>query len=116
MPLSNDGEKLIESTGNVCAVFNLPNEAAAIAHFVNSRDGIIEQQAAEIDALKAHVERLCNVAIKCHDENIASEEALKALFKALFYAPSSPVKPEKAAEIELWYKKFKEAMRTKDGE
>lgn len=40
----------------------------------------------------------------------------QALFKSLYYAPSSPVKPEKATEISDWYSKFKQAQSAKDGE
>jgi len=50
-----------------------------------------------------------------HDAEVANK-AERALVHALFYAPSSPVKPEKAEEIELWCKKFKDAQSDKDGD
>lgn len=33
------------------------------------------------------------------------------LLKALMYAPSSPVSPNKALEIEVWYGKFKQLRK-----
>lgn len=39
------------------------------------------------------------------------------LLRALFYAPSSPVSPDKAYEIEVWYGKFKQVhLASKEGE
>lgn len=48
LPLRSDGVKLIESTGNVCATFNLPNEASAVARFVNTCDDQVQQLNREI--------------------------------------------------------------------
>tara|TARA_R110001606_G_scaffold71219_1_gene162948 strand:+ start:28508 stop:28894 length:387 start_codon:yes stop_codon:yes gene_type:complete len=42
-------------------------------------------------------------------EKRSGEEDASELIRCLFYAPSSPVKPSKAWEIEEWYKKLKSA-------
>lgn len=43
-------------------------------------------------------------------------EAEKRVFHALFYAPSSPLTPQKAQEAEEWYWKFKGLMESKKEE
>lgn len=53
---------------------------------------------AERDALAAQVEKL-----KERNRKLDVD-----LLRALFYAPSSPVSPDKAYEIEAWYGKFKQ--------
>lgn len=72
--------------------------------------------------------------MKTYDELLAENEALAAqveklkernrkldvdLLRALFYAPSSPVSPDTAYEIEAWYGKFKQvhlATKVRQGE
>ncbi len=58
----------------------------------------IAELEAERDALAAQVEKL-----KERNRKLDVD-----LLRALFYAPSSPVPPDKAYEIEVWYGKFKQ--------
>jgi len=45
-----------------------------------------------------------------------ASKAEKDLIHALFYAPSSPIKPDTAWQVEKWYEQFKASKRVKDGE
>lgn len=54
---------------------------------------------------KLNLELVVNVDRETIDEII--EIAEKEFLRALFYAPSSPVTPGKAKEIEDWYWKIK---------
>lgn len=37
LPVRAEGNKLVEETGNVCATFNLPNEAHNAAQAINAQ-------------------------------------------------------------------------------
>lgn len=64
-----------------------------------------EELLAERDALAAQVEKL----------NERNRKLDVDLLRALFYAPSSPVSPDKAREIEVWYGKFKQVHLASKG-
>ncbi len=59
---------------------------------------------------KLNLELVVNVDRETIDEII--EFAEKELFRVLFYAPSSPVSPDKAKEIEDWYFNIKKYNQT----
>jgi len=42
LPVNNSGAMIEESSGNLCAKFNLPNEAKAAAHAINHVDALAE--------------------------------------------------------------------------
>jgi hypothetical protein len=76
---------------------------------------------------RAHVRMRQNVSVIDRNHKLVREVAeLKnkvnslensdggLLLKALFYAPSSPVSPSKAEEIEAWYEKVKQLRKEKD--
>lgn len=67
----------------------------------------LQKVTAERNALAAQVEKL-----KERNRKLDVD-----LLRALFYAPSSPVSPDKAYEIEVWYGKFKQVhLASKEGE
>ena len=105
---------------------HLESERAALSTQVESllddRKAFVKK---EFELLK-EVERL-EIELKKRDEQNAALAAqvrkLKHrktdtdLLRALFYAPSSPVSPDKAHEIEVWYGKFKQvALASKEVE
>lgn len=65
---------------------------------VDSLSTMVELLKSERDVLAAQVEKL-----KERNRKLDVD-----LLRALFYAPSSPVSPDKAYEIEAWYGKFKQ--------
>ena len=50
--------------------------------------------------------------VKLSDDEAFMDKLVKTIeteiFRALYYAPSSPVSPQKAHEIEVWYGKIKQ--------
>lgn len=85
-----------------------------------------EIEALRIEALKDKVEALSDMVeiLKVERDALAAQvEKLKErnrkidvdLLRALFYAPSSPVSPDKAYEIEAWYGKFKQVHLASKG-
>lgn len=60
---------------------------------------------------KLNLELVFNVDRETIDDIV--EIAEKELLMVLFYAPSSPVTPDKAKEIEDWYWKIKKIQRNK---
>lgn len=61
------------------------------------------------------------VANETHTQSLAAlkarwqAEVTEEIMHCLFYAPSSPVKPNKAEEIKIWWGKYKNTQDTKCG-
>lgn len=75
--------------------FDLCDSPAGV---ISQIDNMYAAIRAQRDALAAQVEKL-----KERNRKLDVD-----LLRALFYAPSSPVSPDKAYEIEAWYGKFKQ--------
>ena len=58
-----------------------------------------------------------NAALAAQVRKLKHRKTDTDLLRALFYTPSSPVSPDKAHEIEVWYGKFKQvALASKEVE
>jgi len=62
---------------------------------------VVDDMQLDVDKLK---QRIAELEKQAHKNEVE-------LLKALMYAPSSPVSPNKALEIEVWYGKFKQLRK-----